>query len=92
MTVTNIIHEPFSLEDTAAIVNAIHERNGTTEWLKEAVLAELKDILDVEHIPERVQSWVQRYCLLIISPDIPQRALSGKLALPIDKTSLKKKR
>jgi len=92
MSVTNIIHEPFSHEDTAAIVNAVHERLGTTEWLKEAILAELGEILDVDHIPERVQTWVQRYYQQIISPDIPQRELAGKSALPIDKRSLKKRR
>ncbi|MBC7498075.1 hypothetical protein H7170_00365 [Candidatus Gracilibacteria bacterium] len=91
MAITNVIHEPFAHTDVATIVTAIHERLGTTEGLKDTVLSELLEILNVRNIPERVQSWVHRYCLLIISPDIPVKEFTGKLADPIDLASLSRR-
>lgn len=91
MAVTNTINEPFAHTDVATIVSAIHERLGTTEWLKDTVLSELLDLLDVRTIPERVKSWVHQYCLRIISPDIPAKEFTGKMAEAIDKTSLQRR-
>ena len=88
MAVTNTIHEPFAHTDVATIVSAIHERLGTTEWLKDTVLLELLEILNVRTIPERVQTWVHQHCLRIISPDIPVNEFTGKMAKPIDLATL----
>lgn len=88
MAVTNTIPESFAHEDAKAIVTAIHGRLGTTEGLKDTVVSEMKQLLNVEKLPDRVQTWVHRYCLAIISPKLPQKKMSEKVATPLDLKSL----